>query len=102
MILLYSIPGVASIKTMCTFIHVVVLSFFLRLIERRTLECIGQLGCEMVGQGRKHAGVQGRTGEVHVPASRNMYFTGPYSHLRCSTEILPCGATTYRRSGSMQ
>lgn len=41
----------------------------------------------------------GRIGEVPVPASRPRFFTSLYSHLRRSTEILPCGAIGCRRYG---
>ncbi len=40
----------------------------------------------------------GRMGEVGPPASGRPFFTDPYSHRGCSTDVLPCGAGGYRRS----
>lgn len=40
----------------------------------------------------------GRMGEVGPPASGRPFFTDPYSHRGCSTDVLPCGAGGYRRA----
>jgi len=98
MILLRSIADIASIKTMRNIVHGVVSPVFLLSIERRMLKGKGLFDAVMVSQCGKHGEVRGRIGEVHVPASRFMYFTALYSHLRRSTGILPCGAIGYRRS----
>lgn len=40
----------------------------------------------------KIVSMAGRMGEVGPPAAQSALFTDSYSHLRCSTCILPCGA----------
>jgi len=97
MIALRSIVAIASIKTMRTIVHGVVPLFLLLSIARRTLKDMRAFDAAMVGQCEKHGGLRGRICEVHVPASRFMFFTLPYSHLRRSTGILPCGAIGCRR-----
>ena len=98
MILPRSISGIAFIKTTRSIVHDVVSAVFLLSIEKRTLEGKCLLDSVMVSQCGKHGEMRGRICEVHVPASRFMYFTPPYSHLRRSTGILPCGAIGCRRS----
>ena len=98
MILPRSIAGIAFSKTMRSIVHDVVSAVFLLSVEKRTLEGKGLLDAVMVSKCGKLGDMRGRTGEVHVPASRFMYFTALYSHLRRSTGVLSGGAIGCRRS----
>jgi len=97
MILLRSVADQALNKTMCGFVmnHAFPLGF--RSINKRTQKQRWLFDFYAVGPLTNNGDLQGRTCEVHVPASRFLYFTFPYSHLRRSTGILPCGAIGCRR-----